>query len=509
MKLSAFNILTVMEHPKVFGRQFKGDSWRRWKVFLAALFGLPLTVEQRPLFRKHTGRQSPPIKQAREAAVIVGRRGGKSFISALVLVFLACFRNYKLAPGEKGVVMCISADRRQAKVVFNFCWGLIDSVPMLAGMVVNKTSDSIELNNGVNVEVHTASFRAVRGYTIVAVVCDELAFWRSDDSANPDTEILNGIRPGMASIPNALLLSISSPYARRGELWKSFRAHYGKNNDPVLVWQASTTAMNPTVDKGIIRAAYEADEAAARSEYGAEFRRDLEAFVSQEVIDAVVVEGRHELPWVPEIFYQAFVDPSGGSQDSMTLAISHHENGRAILDCVREVVPPFSPDAVAKEFADTIKGYRINSCQGDRYGGMWPRERFAVHGVDYQISPKTKSEIYLAALPAFNSGKVELLDTKRLISQLQNLERKTSRGGRDSIDHGAGLHDDIANAACGSVVMALEQTPIDISGIEVFGDLPVWRGEDSVINENGPQKTLSERIDALVDGGGGRNKLDW
>ena len=34
------------------------------------------------------------------------------------------------------------------------------------------------------------------------------------------------------------------------------------------------------------------------------------------------------------------------------------------------------------------------------------------------------------------------------------LERRTARGGRDSIDHGPGAHDDIANAVAGALVLA-------------------------------------------------------
>src|SRR5262249_30548302 len=57
-----------------------------------------------------------------------------------------------------------------------------------------------------------------------------------------------------------------------------------------------------------------------------------------------------------------------------------------------------------------------------------------------------KSDIYRELLPALNSGRVELLDVPRLVSQLTGLERRTSRGGRDSIDHAPGGHDDLANA---------------------------------------------------------------
>ena len=46
-------------------------------------------------------------------------------------------------------------------------------------------------------------------------------------------------------------------------------------------------------------------------------------------------------------------------------------------------------------------------------------------------------------MPALNSGRVALLDVPRLVSQIVGLERRTSRGGRDSIDHAQGGHDDL------------------------------------------------------------------
>src|SRR5260370_41040964 len=106
--------------------------------------------------------------------------------------------------------------------------------------------------------------------------------------------------------------------------------------------------------------------------------------------------GRFELPRIEGVGYAAFVDPSGGSSDSMTLSIAHMEAERAVLDLARERKPPFSPESVVKEFADTIKSYGISTVRGDRHAGLWPRERFAVHGVDYQVASQTTSDIYLA-----------------------------------------------------------------------------------------------------------------
>ena len=448
-------ILDAMHDPALFGSWFKDRaSWRAWEVFLSGLFGLPMESEAAAIYSRHTGRATTPPAPAREGWVIVGRRGGKSRIAALVAVYLACFRDYRdhLAPGEVGTLPVIAADRRQARTVMGYITGFIDNVPMLKTLVRACTKESIELANRVNIEVHTASFRAVRGYTVVAAVADEVAFWRTDDgSSNPDVEIIGALKPAMATIPGALLIAISSPYARRGALWEAYRRHFGQDG-PVLVWQADTRSMNPGVDPQVIADAYAADEAAAAAEYGAEFRRDIESFVSREAVEACMIPERRELPPVSTVEYVGFVDPSGGSADSMTLAIAHTENGRAVLDCVRERKPPFNPADVAAEFATILNAYGVSSVGGDRYAGEWPRERFREHGISYVPAEKPKSDLYRELLPMVNSGQVELLDHPRLLAQLCGLERRTARSGRDSIDHAPNTHDDVANAVAGVLV---------------------------------------------------------
>jgi hypothetical protein len=113
--------------------------------------------------------------------------------------------------------------------------------------------------------------------------------------------------------------------------------------------------------------------------------------------------------------------------------------------------PPFSPEDVVLEFAALLKSYRITKVQGDRYAGEWPRERFREHGVTYEPAGKPKNDLYRDMLPAINSRQVDLLDDSRLIAQIVSLERRTARGGRDSIDHAPGAHDDLANAVAGVV----------------------------------------------------------
>jgi hypothetical protein len=326
-------------------------------------------------------------------------------------------------------------------------------------LVWNVTAGEIELQGGVTIEVVTRSYRTIRGRSVCVAILDELAFWRDDDSANPDSEVLNAVRASMATFgSDAMVIAGSSPYGRHGVLWNAFRRWYGKDDASNLVWQAPTRTMNPTVPQEFVDAEFERDPASANAEYGANFRSDVEAFINLEATEACVSPGVLERPPLSDTEYVGFVDPSGGSADSMTLAIAHREDDIAVIDAIREVRPPFSPESVVSEFAVLLKTYRISSVCGDRYGGLWPAERFRVHGIEYLPSDKSKSEIYGSLLPLLNSRRIDLLDSKRLVAQLCGLERRTARGGRDSIDHAQNQHDDVANAVAGALCLALHES---------------------------------------------------
>jgi hypothetical protein len=453
-------ILDTMRHREIWAPWFIKDaaSWEPWRAFLAALFGLPLSEEGQALFRACTGRASPPQGGLSEAWLVVGRRGGKSFVLALIACYLAIFRNWKpyLTPGEIGTIKVVATDRRQARVIHRYCRALLTKVPSLAAYVERDTGDELVLTNDITIEIQTASFRTARGYTVIAALCDEIAYWRSDEtSANPDSEIINAIRPAMATIPGAMLLCASSPYARRGELWSHFRRYHGKDDAPCLVWHADTKTMHPSLPQRVLDEAYERDPQAAAAEYGAQFRTDIADFVDRAVVEAAIEPDCFERLYVSDHSYIGFVDPSGGSADSMTLAIAHTEGDRGVLDCIRECKPPFSPEAVVAEFCDVLASYRVHRIMGDRYAGEWPREQFQKRGVVYEPAEKSKSDLYREMLPLLNSRRVDLLDHGKLVSQLCSLERRTGRGtGRDVVDHAPGGHDDVANAVAGVLVAA-------------------------------------------------------
>jgi hypothetical protein len=82
---------------------------------------------------------------------------------------------------------------------------------------------------------------------------------------------------------------------------------------------------------------------------------------------------------------------------------------------------------------------------------------------------------------AINSRMVDLLEDERLFAQIVGLERRTARGGRDSIDHPPGARDDLANSVAG-VVASLASSAHEyynsmdwVSGPQLGQGLSLWQ----------------------------------
>jgi hypothetical protein len=131
-----------------------------------------------------------------------------------------------------------------------------------------------------------------------------------EHSQNPDTEILNSIRPPLATTRGPLIL-ISSPYATSGQIWEMYRKHFSPQGDPlILVAQGASRDLNPTLDEKVVERALARDRAAAAAEYLAQlFRSDLQGFVALEVVQGCVGDYIEQAPR-SGVSYRAFCDRS-------------------------------------------------------------------------------------------------------------------------------------------------------------------------------------------------------
>jgi hypothetical protein len=410
-------IRKALEDKELLGSSMAGPSWAAWRSLLIAAMGEPLKPDELETFKRFTGRTTTPDRRVDEMWCCVGRRGGKSKAMATLAVYLAglCDHSDTLIRGERGLVLLIAPDVRQARVLLEYAQGTLESAPMLKQLIADRKREELTLTTGITLEVRSASFRRIRGATCVAVLADECAFWKSEDSANPDVEILNAARPSLATTGGPLV-AISSPHARRGALWTTYRKHFGPDGDPaILVAQGTSRDFNPDLPQSVVDRAIERDPAAARAEYLAEFRTDIESLLTQEAVGACVDAGVRERAPERQHSYIAFVDPSGGSSDAMTMAIAHKEAETTVLDVIREHRPPFSPEAVVAEYASVVRRYRCSQCFGDRYAGEWVAEQFGgYYGGGYGYGYRRPYGYYGAAQAGTAAGQLTCRDAAKL-----------------------------------------------------------------------------------------------
>ena len=82
--MSDINIMQAFQDAKIFGSLIRDQkTWANWKVALKSIFGLIMSREELKVYHKYTDRKKPSRNPLSEIFLTIGRRGGKSFISAL------------------------------------------------------------------------------------------------------------------------------------------------------------------------------------------------------------------------------------------------------------------------------------------------------------------------------------------------------------------------------------------------------------------------------------------
>jgi hypothetical protein len=416
--------------------------------------GLRMTRAEVALFREVADRD-PPGRRVRELWALPGRWSGKDSIAAPVVAHeAASFDPSRLRPGERVLCACLACDRQQASIVLSYTRAFFTEIPALAALVESETQDGFRLRNSVDIAISTDSFRSIRGRSILCAILDEVAFYNSETTSNPDEELYRALRPGLLRVPGSILIGISTPYAKRGLLYRKFSEHYGRESEDVVVVRGASNLFNPTISQEQIDKEVAEDPVGGRAEWLGEFRDDVSGWATREMIEAAVERGVMVRPPRQGLRYASFVDASGGVRDSFTAGVAHLEGNVAVLDCLIEVRAPFNPDAAVAQVAGTLRSYGLNRTTGDRYAALWVSSAFEKLGIRYTQSERDRSAIYSDALPLFTTGRVRLLDNKRLVGQFASLERRATPLGRDIVDHPRGAADDCCNAAAGALVLA-------------------------------------------------------
>jgi hypothetical protein len=360
---------------------------------------------------------------------------------------------------------------RQAKVVKGYIEGKIERSPILRRHVVATRAQELELDNGITIAIHPSSFRSIRGLSVVCCICDEIAFWWTEDTyANPDTEVVRAVRPAMATFEHAKLVLVSSPYAMSGVLWEMWQA---RNEDPhILVWHAPTALMNPSVPKSYLEREKRRDPENFEREYEATFTEALSSFLPAELIQACVVHGRTST--TPDTYgslcYGAIDAAFKG--DRFTFCIGHYDrdvNRKVIIDHLQgwqgSRREPVKLQNVIPLIRETCRRYGAYRVYCDQYGAAPISEAFKSHGMPVKEIPFTtqsKADIYGTLRTLIIDHRIELLDHPESLKELRQLEVELMPGGLVRVGHPtrAGAHDDYADViALASYVLVGAKMP--------------------------------------------------
>jgi len=446
-------IIEAINDPNIIG-----DTMSSAQVAaLKAVYGLPLDEDELALADEMAGSAWERGAEQREAVFICGRRSGKSDkLAANVAIYEAFFRDHNLSPGETGVVLLLAQNMRQAKVVKGYIEGKIDRSPVLRRHVVAKRAQELELDNRITIAIHPASFRSIRGLSVVCCICDEIAFWWTEDNyANPDVEVIRAVRPAMATFPHGKLLMVSSPYTMSGVLWDAWRA---RDKDPhTLVWHAPTRLMNPTVPESFLKREQARDPENFKREYQAEFTEAISSFLPLELIDACVVPGREELPPNREKFHYSAAVDAAYKGDKFTLCVAHYDRkaNKVSVDLLAgwqgSKQTPLRLAEVMPQIKVICKKYGVYTVLGDQFGAEPLKDAFMRSSLEYEertFTNQSKADIYATLRTRITDGSIELLDHPDSLKELRGLELENLPGGGIRIGHARHVrsHDDYADA---------------------------------------------------------------
>ncbi len=267
--------LVALRDPKLLGAMpcFKDlSSWRGWIAIFRAWAALPLDPWETEWILAHTGRPTLLQRFLKLLLLICARQVGKTRMATTFAAFVGA----TAPPSARGkhVVLIAQDQRASTRVAFGYVCEVFDTVPAFRDLVVRRTSDTLELKNGVCISVYPCRPAALRGLVAIMVIVDEAAWFTSTDGRPLDLETIRAAWPCLATTGGPLLV-LTSPYAQSGWAWDTFGKNFGKPDPTAFVVQSSALDLNPGLPSDYIARMERDDPEAYRSEVLGEFRAGL------------------------------------------------------------------------------------------------------------------------------------------------------------------------------------------------------------------------------------------
>lgn len=442
-----------------------------WRATIKAFYGANLTAAESTALCEATA-GATAARDTRELLAVVGRRGGKSEETAGIAVFECTQVGHEvaLAPGQFGLFAVISARNDQSAEILNYAKGLC-GLAQIKPLVANITRDAIEFKNRIILRVMTCDAVAVSGPTLIGCIRDEWAKWPGSESATPDTETENSLRPALAPVlgaPPRRLIGITSAYIRDGLAFETETANLGVADAPVFCVHGTTEQFNPNIDKAWLAREERRDARAFAREYLAEWQDGLTDGVFADVLGPCVDVGRERTPRHPTRSYVMATDPAW-KRDSWAAAICHRDNQTVVVDAVRVWKPtagqPLSTSSTLADLKAFGAEYGVTSCFTDQAAAsvlIEQAQQMGLHLVERAWTGGNKGPRFMHVRSEMADRRIRLPDNRALLAQFRSIRSRLLRAGGEQFEAARG-HDDLVSA----VVLAVTECIAGVSSTDV------------------------------------------
>ena len=370
--------------------------------------------------------------ERREMILSVGRRSGKTTISACV----AAYETYKLiSKGDpqayyglpaSNVIQLISVatDKDQAGLLYNEVSGHFKNCAFFSPYTANNTmsyarfqtpmdidrygsyAEDASANANIKVTFRSCVAKGLRGAGNICVILDEVAHF-TDKGQSGAEAVYNAVTPSTSAYsqkdPNnkskpigpveGRIISISSPLGKQGLFFKLFQTAMsgGKASENMLAVQAPTWEVNPTVPASEFEKHYIKDARVFFTEYGAEFSDRTRGWIESSAdLMPCVIEGRKaKQRGTPRSPHFMGID-LGLVGDGSAVAIGHIDGDKIVLDYIEQIkagVGKFQDkerlefDDVADWVYDLTKRFYIKEGLFDQWAGIPFEQALAKRGL--------------------------------------------------------------------------------------------------------------------------------
>lgn len=307
-------------------------------------------------------------KERRELILVLGRRSGKSALSAIFAAYelykllrRGCPQAYYGMPsGSEIRVLAVANDKEQASIVYGDVQSHVESVDYFKSALANTTQTYMKFRtendrkkfgddgkSTISATFKSSVAKGLRGRGVMCAILDEIAFF-IDDGKSSAERVYKALMPSLAQFSpknpknkheavgptEGRMILISSPDAKEGFFYRQYQLAMSKDrgSEDMLVIQAPTWEVNPTLDRSYYEKEYFKDPKTFMTEHGAEFSDRVRGWIedSSDLFECITPSRTPSERGLPREPHFAGIDV-GLVNDGTSIALSRIHNGKIQL----------------------------------------------------------------------------------------------------------------------------------------------------------------------------------